>query len=315
MGTPPGKPNRNPIPRTECKGWTDGATRRNREWLYSVDGDKLDGTPVAITLTLKDAPASHDEWQRLRDRLFKRLARMGLLRLHWVTEWTRRGLPHLHAAAYFGGDLSPLQTAQLGHAIRTAWLDLTAHLGTQYKAQHVVPITDAGGWFQYVAKHAARGVKHYQRQRDTLPPGWQKTGRVWGHLGDWPTSCMTFDVDHAASFKLRRLVRGYAVADARARRAAFVSRTPGLRRLPLVTESGAQVGWTWADLEHPERTHDTDQRMKAAARELRFSRRLLRCSDRRRAPCVGFSQWIPQRVMLQLLGHVADQGHAVTQTG
>jgi len=39
-------------------------------------------------------------WTRLVKTLLQRLRRAGLLRWHWVVEWQRRGVPHLHLAVY-----------------------------------------------------------------------------------------------------------------------------------------------------------------------------------------------------------------------
>lgn len=95
----------NPAPtggkRGEIQGWSRGAARRNTEFLYSIDVDRLDGNGDAVTLTLRDIPATHEDWQRLVKNLFQRIRRMDLLiRWHYVTEWQRRGAPHLHIAVY-----------------------------------------------------------------------------------------------------------------------------------------------------------------------------------------------------------------------
>jgi hypothetical protein len=58
------------------------------------------------------------------------------------------------------------------------WLSLAAAYGAGEVGQAVVPITGALGWSKYLSKHASRGVAHYQRQG--TPPGWTKTGRLWG---------------------------------------------------------------------------------------------------------------------------------------
>jgi hypothetical protein len=77
-------------------------------------------------------------------------------------------------------------------------------------------IYDDVGWFKYLAKHAARGVHHYQRSAENIPDGWKKTGRIWGHTGDWPL----IDPDKRVItdreyFQLRRLARSWRKADAR----------------------------------------------------------------------------------------------------
>lgn len=51
-------------------------------------------------LTLRHCPPTSDDWTRLVKVLQQRLRRAGLLRWHWVVEWQRRGVPHLHLAVY-----------------------------------------------------------------------------------------------------------------------------------------------------------------------------------------------------------------------
>lgn len=168
---------RRPGKRGKIKGWSVGAARRNLKFLWSVATDVLGGGGLAVTLTLGETPESADEWTELRERWLDRLRYMGLVRYHWVTEWTARGRPHLHAAIY--GDFDSL-------GVILAWLDVADSKGfvVSFAGQDAKPIHDATGWLQYVAKHAARGVTHYQR--DGAPDGWEKTGRLWGAGGDWP---------------------------------------------------------------------------------------------------------------------------------
>jgi hypothetical protein len=136
---------------------------------------------------------------------------MGSCRVHWVIEWQRRGVPHLHTAVYFDQPLTPQEKFQLVDA----WVIVAGPFGAQHLAQYLLPITGAAGWLQYLSKHAARGAAHYQRQGK--PAGWEKTGRLWGHTGGWPvTEPMKFDVSQAAFFRYRRLVRSWRIADARA---------------------------------------------------------------------------------------------------
>ncbi|WP_425527867.1 rolling circle replication-associated protein, partial [Xylella fastidiosa] len=68
-----------------------------------VREDKLTGVGLALTLTVRDCPATAQEWQRMRRAWEKRMKRAGMIRVHWVTEWQRRGVPHLHCAIWFSG--------------------------------------------------------------------------------------------------------------------------------------------------------------------------------------------------------------------
>jgi hypothetical protein len=194
------------------QGWSHAATKNNIKFLRSVTLDELTGVGVAFTLTLKKCPPSGDEWHRLRRAFIKRLERAGMLRLHWVTEWQRRGVPHLHGVAYFPDDSSAWQFDFIGH-----WQAVAGTYGTSPNAQHTSFITDALGWLKYLSKHAARGVSHYQRSPESIPSGWKKTGRVWGHTGSWPIRpAVKIKMEQVAFYRYRRMVKNMRIADARA---------------------------------------------------------------------------------------------------
>ena len=191
------------------QGWSARASRGNRAFLWSVVSEALTGSGYAVTLTVRDCPPTHDHWHRLRRAYFDRLRRAGMIRAHWVTEWQRRGVPHLHCAIWM-----PPEYPQVG--LTDSWLASAYVYGAQPRSQDVRPINGAPGWFEYLAKHAARGVRNYQRSPENIPPGWHKTGRMWGHLGDWPTvDTDRIDIDWPAFFQYRRSLIRYAIAKAR----------------------------------------------------------------------------------------------------
>lgn len=198
------------------KGWSTAAARRNTAFLRSVDLAGLTGKGVSFTLTLKHCPATSDEWHRLRATFIKLLRRRKLLRLHWVTEWQRRGVPHLHGVAYFDTAAS---AASIGQNLIHWWCNLAFDYGALSKAQHTSGIHDALGWLQYLAKHASRGVRHYQRAATNVPAGWlTRTGRVWGQVGEWPSGpVVKLIIDKPGGFKLRRALRSRALAVARSK--------------------------------------------------------------------------------------------------
>ena len=70
----------------------------------------------------------------------------------------------------------------------------------------------------YLAKHAARGVAHYQRQIANMPEDWQyRSGRVWGHDRGLPLrEQQDFETDYSTFWTFRRLVRRWRLAEARA---------------------------------------------------------------------------------------------------
>lgn len=196
-------------------GWSSSTSRRNIDFLRSVVPDSLTGLGIAFTGTVKGCPETSDLWKNIREAFIARLRRMGLIRSHWVTEWQRRGVPHLHCALWFPEGLC---TIQLRMSITAHWLAVTSDYGSKANGQYALMIDDAIGWFQYVAKHAARGVGHYQRSPENIPKSWQqKTGRMWGKVGDWVTrDSLDLSVPPDAFHAFRRMCRNWRLADARA---------------------------------------------------------------------------------------------------
>lgn len=251
--------------RGNVEGWSDGATRRNTAFLRSIREDRLTGAGVALTLTLRTCPPTADDWHRLRRAWEMRMRRAGMLRLHWVTEWQRRGVPHLHGAIWFPNSYDTITPVD-------AWCDLAERYGAGRRGQHARVIDGPIGWFQYLSKHAARGVKHYQRNAENIPEGWQaRTGRVWGKSGDWPIReavRINLQDQHGDGgwFAFRRLVRSWRVAEARAADDAY---------------------------------------------RLRSARSMLRCEDQSLSRVRGVSEWIPQEVQDGLLANLSVRGYSV----
>lgn len=202
--------------REAVSGWTDRSTRSNTRFLYSVDERLLSGHGFALSMTVRDCPPTADDWRVLRETFLKRLRRMGMVRGHWLTEWQRRGCPHMHAAIWFDAELAQRDPFAM-HTIKQHWVDLASVYGAGLRGQHVALIEDSIGWFQYLSKHAVRGLKHYQRSSDSMPEGWTTSGRMWGHVGEWPlVDSLRLELDHAGFAAFRRIVRGWRIADARA---------------------------------------------------------------------------------------------------
>lgn len=238
----------------------------------SIREDQLHGVGFAVTLTLRDCPATAVGWQRLRNAWAKRMRRLGMVRLHWVTEWQRRGVPHLHGAIWFDGDVTLRQARDMAIS---HWLEVAQDFSAAAPAQYVHAIDGPVGWFQYMSKHAARGVSHYQRCQGNMPDAWaNNTGRIWGHWGDWPTQSevrVELQDERAGGDKgwyaYRRLCRAWRISDARA--------------------SG--------DL----------SRIVSA-------KRMLFCGDRYRSPVIGFMEWIPYEVHMAFLANLAGRGFFVS---
>lgn len=265
-GVPPMNNSHQRVRRGNVEGWSEGATRRNTAFLRSIREDRLTGAGVALTLTLRDCPPTARDWHRLRRAWEMRMHRAGMLRLHWVTEWQRRGVPHLHCALWFPNCYDTITPID-------AWCDLAEQYGAGRRGQHGRKIDGPIGWFQYLSKHAARGVKHYQRDSENIPEGWQsRTGRVWGKSGDWPIReavRINLEDQHGDGgwFAFRRLVRSWRVAEARAAGDAY---------------------------------------------RLRAAREMLRCDDQPLSRVRGVSEWIPQQVQDGLLANLSTRGYSVT---
>lgn len=241
-GVPPSVNSHPRALRGSVGGWSDSSTRSNTRFLRSVAVAGLTGQGIAGTLTLRDCPQTHEHWKKLRELYFMALRRRGLIRLHWLTEWQRRGVPHLHFAAWFDRPQNDLAWT---------WVRLAKDYGAGIGGQHIQAINDEIGWFKYLSKHASRGLHHYQRSPENIPQGWQKTGRMWGYLGDWPLrEAIQLDISHRAFFVFRRLVRGHRLADARAAgHRRRIRQARGMLNCPDASRSSLRGVSEWIDQE------------------------------------------------------------------
>lgn len=271
-GVPPRLNNHVRAKRGEVEGWSDSATRSNLRFLYSVSAPELEGgTGYGVTLTVRDCPATAQDWSKVRRAFMDRMRRLGMIRMHWVTEWQRRGVPHLHAAIWL-----PFEATRADSLIRAHWIDLTGDLyGAGHLGQYVLPINDTVGWFQYLSKHAARGASHYQRSALGIPDGWKKkTGRMWGHLGEWPVKeHQRVEMDDAGYYAMRRIVRAWRYADARS------VNDPATRK-----------------------------------RRMLSARRMLSNKDRVISSLRGVSEWISADMSNAICFHLASRGFVVAWT-
>lgn len=287
MGTPPGKNDHERAKRGKVEGWSPASVRRHTRWLYSINAPALDGVGIAATLTLRDCPPDHHAWRSMLVAWQMRVERAGALRLHWVVEWQRRGVPHLHCAVYF-----PEGTEESAAALHVigSWLAVAGAYRPTLGGQDYQPITGALGWLGYLSKHAARGVKHYQRSGK--PAGWESTGRLWGHRGAWPEEePMRIAVDRPGSFRMRRWVRAWRIADARAAYAELAAR-------PVPRD--------------PEDAQLHRQRVLTARRRIGSARRMLKRSEKF-SPVQGVSEWIPEDLAVAMIARLVDDGHTAEQ--
>lgn len=277
-GVAPMNNNHKRAPRGEVKGWSPSTVRRNLAFLRSIDDKKLTGEGWAITLTCRNCPATHDDWHKAVELYLLQVKRiMGTIRVHTVTEWQRRGVPHLHGAIWFPDTTS--HRYDVPNILTHLWFAHGAAFGVGQKGQIVKPIDAALGWFQYVSKHAARGVSHYQRSSQNIPSGWVKTGRMWSKGGAWPIKePLKLTIENSGYHILRRWVRAWRKSDAR----------------------------TALDNLRPD-----SQRRSEFIRRVKSARRMLRCSDLKLSGVRGVSEWIPEYLLLRMIERLHLDGYQV----
>lgn len=274
---PPKKNDHVRAKRGSCTGWSKSATRNNIRFLRSVNpvslGDEQE-FGVAFTLTLRDCPDSSADWASLRRAFIERMRRLGMLRLHWVTEWQRRGVPHLHGIVFFPLSACPVHQGKPFHSrflsiLSSHWCAVSKPYGSNSASQHLKLITDIKGWFKYLSKHSARGADHYQRSSSGIPTGWVKVGRVWGHCGDWVIDeGVRMDVSDSFYFAFRRIVRSWRKSDAR-------------------SESDSKV----------------------RAKRISSARRMLQSNTRTLSVVRGVSEWIDQEQLFLIAEFLVSQGY------
>lgn len=264
-----------PPKRSTCQGWTYAVARRNEQTLQSIDFGAIDGYVYAITLTIP-ASAMHavmpDQFHKWLDNWIKSARRRGMLHDYWILEFTAAGTPHLHITAWMAEHCD--EDVQ---RLLLAWLRIIRRdniYGT-VSAQDARPVITAAAadpdfigpatperWLWYLAKHASRGVAHYQRQMKNMPAAWQEhSGRMWGHdrkLPLKPPQRVTLSTQ--AFWIIRRWARNWLKSEA----------------------SGD--------------SNDAKRR-----RGITTCRRLLKCADPELSATRGIGAWCPDRVAIQLI--------------
>lgn len=264
--------------RKKSLGWSESSTRANTHFLYSVDTDSLNGIGYAFTFTLRDLPPTPNDWYQVRKKFIQRCKRMGLIRYHWVTEWQRRGVPHLHGCLYFPSELHINDIRK----IISAWCKSASDYVASYKAQDIKKIDSAVGWLQYLAKHGSRSKFHYQRS--SKPSEWESSGRVWGKGGEWPVRLTEHATDNRRIYKLRRLIKRWRIADAR-KPQPFT-----LGDYTYYPDNPAYWSMFPSGCKNP--------------RRIRQARRCLKSNDVKVSAVRGMSEWIPEKLAFQMIGFV-----------
>jgi hypothetical protein len=196
-------------------------------------------------------------------------------------------VPHLHLVVFFPKDRLPTYEACYPEdALRCLWLDVADGYQPELWGQDVKPVSDLVGWFRYLAKHAARGVHHYQRSLGTIPEGWQKTGRMWGAWGEWPQFYFKGIVSDALFYALRRFSTRYQLSSART----------DLQR------SYTRLHDAW----NVDQREEAQKLVKVSLKRLCYLKRRLQRPEKF-ARIVPVSDWVPADVITRWLDHFADQ--------
>lgn len=280
------------VSRGESEGWSEHSTRNNTKFLYSVDANSLTGYGYAFTFTLRDLPPSPKEWYAIREKFIKRCKRSGLIRYHWVTEWQRRGVPHLHGCLYFP---EPLTLSGL-RELKAAWCASVGKYYALQKGQDIKPIESAVGWLKYLAKHGSRSKHHYQRA--SKPKEWKSSGRVWGKGGEWITRHTQHDL-RDNFYKFRRLIRQWRIADARE---------------PLVIhDADGNVLFRPGDKQYS-KFFPSGLKAPRNSKRIRQARRCLTSGDRASSSVRGMSEWIPENLAFKMIAFLESSTSSTTDS-
>ena len=217
-----------------------------------------------------------------------------MLRLHWVTEWQRRGVPHLHGIIFLPKTTQTKMKDDMGmplswgHAIEESWISVAEEYGASPRGQHLKTVTDIKGWFKYLSKHASRSAEHYQRSSAGIPSGWIKTGRVWGHCGDWITDeAVQINASPEFYFAMRRIVRKWRLSDART----------ALKDSPVTV---LRDGWMCLN-----------PNWLSAKKRISSARRMLKNNDFKKSQVRGVSEWIDSENTLLIAEFLISQGFEI----
>lgn len=273
-----------PPEKTATKGWTPNVARRNEQRLQQIDFESIEGVPAFVTLTMPSgqmgevSAADFHGWLKSWLRYMKR---HGMEHYYWILEFQASGNPHLHVLVWLDHEPELLETYK---ALRS-WVGILDKSGVGARIQgQAWENIDVGGELvvdgekmpahpervlMYLAKHAARGVAHYQRQIENMPEDWQyRSGRVWGHDRGLPLREQEdVECDYPTFHRFRRLVRRWRLSEAQ-----------GIK--------------------------DAERRRA----DILQARRSLRCSRRDVSPYRGVSAWLPADVASQLLDAAEAMG-------
>lgn len=253
------------VKRGRVAGWSTQAAARHVAWLMSVDAHalvELEGRELfAFTLTVRDTPPDAASFHVARRAWEKRAKRIlgSDLRICWVMEWQRRGAPHLHGV--LAPRVAPTNAQLVARLVYVSWPEVVG-CGTTATGQDVKRTTSAAGWLAYLSKHIGRPSGHAQRVG--MPPGWEASGRLWGHSQGWPTRETVADLDLGTWYALRRLLHGWRMASARSERDPAV-RARRIGALKRARRRVTREASPWVGLREWVPPHVLDRLLAAAA--------------------------------------------------
>ena len=256
---------RKPGPRGTCSGWSLGASRRNADFLGSIIPSDLHGWGVAASLTLRDCPATAEQFALARNAFIERLKRMDLLRFHWVTEWQMRSrvtggpAPHLHGIFYF-----PHRAEKMKDWVIEHWLEASSEFGSEPQSQHTSPVPSLAGWLNYLSKHGSRSVGNMQRLSGVMPDEWVTGGRLWGKGGNWPVRSQGVEVDDRVMYAYRRLLRKYDHSQAQTR----LRRARQFNEPHKVASALSSITYSRQSLKYPKAPRPSDKEQLNHPRDL-----------------------------------------------
>ena len=205
------KGNSKPPPRGLSLGWSNAAVNNLKSFLRSVLISKLDGVAYEFTATFRDCPETPAAMHRVRRAFLKRLERRSLLRYIWVCEFQKRGVPHFHFIFYFNSERDKKELLE-------AWLIVARQYEVKEVGLSCQKVHNLRGYYEYMSKHTARGITHYQRQKHNMPKEWRgRQPKMWGYslAESWPVG-ENVDITELPLFaRFRRAVRFQEIARVR----------------------------------------------------------------------------------------------------
>ena len=169
----PKRGNPNPVPRSECKGFSASA-RRSMIQQCAKMGKAI---PVFITLTYgKSYPSDPAAWKNDLHKWGKRLIRYNPeLSAIWRLEPQKRGAPHFHLLVYQSNKKKPFIPKEW---VAASWAGC---LGEYSDEDHlkagtrIESLRSSRGAAFYCAKYCAK-----LPDDGDFPPEWDRAGRLWG---------------------------------------------------------------------------------------------------------------------------------------